>query len=81
MPLLRPGGLLLLTLKFPGGGRDRAELVGRVTDRLVCMEKGMGPGWQALQRKDGFTFKLDTACERTLVARRVGLPPQGWKRE
>jgi len=42
LSLLQRGGLLLMTLKLPGTGRDRGELVERVAALLVRCWVGCG---------------------------------------
>lgn len=48
LPLLAPGAQLVVTLKLPGSGRDRADLVSRVAARLVsggpyCLQRCTTP--------------------------------------
>ncbi|GBF88771.1 hypothetical protein Rsub_01672 [Raphidocelis subcapitata] len=61
--LLRPGGLLVMTLKLPGVGRDRTGVVARV-------RRDLGP--EVVESSVKAVWLLsNTACERTLIARRA----------
>ena len=62
LPLLKPGGKLILTLKFTGTRRDRA-------DRVANCAEILGP---TVTDVKALWLFANTVCERTLCATKVG---------
>jgi 23S rRNA U2552 (ribose-2'-O)-methylase RlmE/FtsJ len=63
--MLRPGGLLLVTLKFNGVGREKTAALERMVARLEeCEER--------FERVKLVGLQANTQAERTLLATRVG---------
>eukprot|EP00803_Ostreobium_quekettii_P002612 evm.model.scf_107.10 EVM.evm.TU.scf_107.10 scf_107:135093-147079(-) len=64
IPAVRPGGLILITLKFPGVGRDRQPQVAKVTSKLAKLVEGCQCLW----------LMANTVNERTFIAWRSASP-------